>query len=98
MLNNINVAELRMTLYSVLKEIYLGKLYLEIDSIKFMFESDDENLIDRPSNVIIEGSYGRISPENPSLNLNENYVLTLDYPLPPLEKISGYFLRILENE
>ena len=98
MLNNINVAELRMTLYSTLKEIYTGDLYLTIDSINFMFESDDENLIDRPSTVIIEGNYGRTSPEDPQLNLNENYVLTLDYPLPPLEKISGYFLRMLENE
>ena len=86
--------ELYNTLFKTLKKIYLGKLYLVIESIEFYLNEEDEDSVIslNPSSYCIKGRYGR--EEEPELN--ERFSLHLSFD-DSFEVISGKFESFLLN-
>lgn len=78
-MNKLNMYEIYKSLYKALKNVYLGELYLIIESITIEFDSDECNEIMalEPFMYVIKGRYGRES-EIENEKLDESFSLTID--------------------
>ena len=95
-----NQYELYVTLFKVIKKIYLGNLYLVIESITFDFDQDEPNEVMGllPWGYTVKGRYGREEQENPDCDfkLHEEFNLTVDFD-DSLDVVAGKFERIVQG-
>ena len=87
--------ELYNILFKTLKKVYLGDLYLVIESIEFDLNEDEEDsvLALNPWGYTVKGRYGRETGEP---QLNETFSLLLNFD-DSFESISGKFEELIHR-
>lgn len=78
-MNKLNIYEVYKSLYKALKNVYLGELYLIIESVTIDFNYDEPNEIMalEPFMYTVKGRYGR-ETEVESQKLDESFCLNID--------------------